>query len=202
MLTVGVDQGEVEAGLAAGRLCCPSCRCRLARWGFARPRLVRGVGRLVPRRARCVAPGCRATHVLLPVSCLLRRADAVVVVGAAVELAAAGVGCRRVAARLGRPASTVRGWLGRFAGRAVRLRAALGVLLRAVAGDPPRLVDAVCPLAGVVGVLAAVAAVAAGRWSVPVLSRWELLSFLTGGGLLAPSFAPERINTSPRLPTG
>jgi hypothetical protein len=202
VFTVGVDQGGVEARLAAGEFSCPCCGGRLARWGFARPRRVRGVGRLTPRRARCVAPGCGVTQVLLPVSCLARRADGVVVIGAAVELAASGVGCRRVAVAVGRPVATVRGWLARLGGRAVRVRAALGVLVRAVAGDPPRLVDVVCPLAGVVGMIAAFAVAVAGRWSVAVLSRWELVAFVTGGGLLAPSFVPESINTSPRLPTG
>jgi hypothetical protein len=48
--------------------------------------------------------------------------------------------------------------------------------------------------------IAALAGVVAGRWSMLVVSRWELVSFVTGGGLLAPSFAPESINTSPRLP--
>lgn len=37
MLTVGVDQGEVEARLGADGLSCPCCGGRLARWGFARP---------------------------------------------------------------------------------------------------------------------------------------------------------------------
>jgi hypothetical protein len=39
----------------------------------------------------------------LVVSCLLRRADAVGVIGAALAAKAAGVGYRRIAARLGRP---------------------------------------------------------------------------------------------------
>jgi hypothetical protein len=50
-------------------------------WGHARERVVRGEGgigwRLRPRRSRC--GGCGVTHVLLPVRCLLRRADGVAV---------------------------------------------------------------------------------------------------------------------------
>jgi hypothetical protein len=64
------------------------------------------------------------THVLLPVVCLARRADGVEVIGSAFEAAARGVGQQRVAELVGRPASTVRGWLGRLASRAVRVRAA------------------------------------------------------------------------------
>jgi hypothetical protein len=76
-------------------------------------RTVRGLGsarwRIRPRRARC--RGCGRTQVLLPVRALWRRADAVVVIGQALLVAAAGVGPRPIAVALGRPAGTVRGWL-------------------------------------------------------------------------------------------
>lgn len=58
---------------------------------------------LVPRRSRCRQ--CGATHVLLPAWCLLRRADAVVVIGAALEAAAAGDGHRKTGDQ-GRSAGT------------------------------------------------------------------------------------------------
>ena len=64
VVMVGSDSAEVERRLGAGELVCP-CGGVLARWGHARPRTVRGVGLLRPRRARCVA--CRVTHVLLAV---------------------------------------------------------------------------------------------------------------------------------------
>jgi len=70
------------------------------------------VGRLVPRRAVCT--GCGRTHVLLPASVLLRRADAVTVIGAALLARVSGCGHRRAADRVGRPPSTVRGWLRRI----------------------------------------------------------------------------------------
>ena len=54
---------------------------------------------------------------------LLRRRDAVEVVGAALTAKARGDGYRRIAAGLARPASTVRGWLRRFAAMAGALRA-------------------------------------------------------------------------------
>ncbi len=81
LVTVDADRLRVESRLAGGQLDCSGCAGVLAPRGWARPRRVRGVGSLRPRRARC--PGCLVTHVLLPVTVLLRRADAVEVIGAA-----------------------------------------------------------------------------------------------------------------------
>ena len=69
---------------------------------------------LRPRRSLCMR--CRCTHVLLPASTLVRRADTVVVIGQALLAKAGGAGHRRIAALLNRPVSTVRGWLRRFGG--------------------------------------------------------------------------------------
>jgi hypothetical protein len=140
--------------------------------------------------------------VLLPVACLARRADGVEVIGSAFEAAARGVAQRRVAELVCRPASTVRGWLGRLACRAARVRAAFAVLVRALDPGAPVVEVAGPVLAGPVATVAAAAEAAAGRWAgrVPALSRWELASFVTCGGLLSPSFTPESVNASPRLP--
>jgi hypothetical protein len=119
VVMVGTDAVEVERGLRAGELACP-CGGYLRPWGHARARAVRGVGVLRPRRARCGA--CLVTHVLLAVSCLLRRADSVDVIGAALLAKATGAGHRPIGARLERPASTVRGWLRAFARNAEALR--------------------------------------------------------------------------------
>jgi hypothetical protein len=56
-------------------------------------------------------------------------------------------------------------------------------------------------LAGPVEMIGAAAGAAERRWAgrVPGLSRWELASFVSRGGLLLPGFVPESINTSPRL---
>ena len=128
-MTVGVDRAAVETALLAGELGCPviGCRGRLGPWGRARERAVRGlVGRWRPRRTRCGS--CRRTHVLLPASVLLRRADAITVIGAAFLAKSAGAGHRSIAAGLGRPASTVRGWLRRLVAVADRVLAVLGVI--------------------------------------------------------------------------
>src|SRR3954466_15448579 len=107
MLTVETDVAVVEERLRAGRLACPGCAGVLAGWGRARARTGRGPGgggrggprraggpgcggRVVPRRSRCT--GCRATHVLLPVLLLVRRADTAAVIGAALVAKAAGGG--------------------------------------------------------------------------------------------------------------
>ena len=73
---------------------------------------------------------------LLPVGCLLRRADSAGVIGQALALAAAGLGHRTVAERLGRPAATVRGWLRRAIARAGPLRSAFTALLCGLDPDP------------------------------------------------------------------
>jgi hypothetical protein len=127
--------------------------------------------------------------VLLPVVVLARRADLAEVIGAALAARAGGAGCRAVAARLGRPVDTVRGWLRRFAARAEAVRVAFTVLLVDTGPDP--LVPAATgslfadAVAAIVGTAAAVAA----RWPVlGTVSPWLAASAATGGRLLAPSW--------------
>jgi Homeodomain-like domain len=196
LLIVADDRVGLEADIAAGRLVCPRCgRGVLGGWGRARRRPVRtlaGMRWLRPRRGRCRAVSCGATHVLLPDVCLLRRCDAVEVIGAAVLLAAAGAGYRQVAEQLGRPAETVRDWLARFRGRAELIavhfgrwvRAMDGAVLPAVAGGR-LLVDAV----EAIGVCTRAASLWLGR-----RPPWSWVSALTGGRLLW-------INTSPPWPS-
>ena len=123
MLIVCVEQALVEAELVGGLLGCPSCQGTLGPWGYARERVLRCAAEdrlLRPRRARC--RGCSGTHVLLPDLVLLRRQDEVSVIGQAIEAMVAGAGFRSIAGRLGVRAGTVRGWLRRFAERAVLIR--------------------------------------------------------------------------------
>ena len=118
MLTVSEDAAEVERRLVAGQVACPGCAGALVGWGHARLRMVRGEAGVMavrPRRGRC--RGCLVTHVLLPVGLLLRRADAVAVIGAAIAAKATGLGARPIANDLDRPLGTVRGWLRRFGAR-------------------------------------------------------------------------------------
>lgn len=134
---------------------------------------------------------------LLSVACLARRADAAEVIGAALLAKARGQGHRSIAARLGRPASTVRGWLRAFAGNAETVRiVATGLLaeLDPLAGPLPahgsRFADAV-------EALGAVAAAARRRLGViGAVSAWQMAAALTRGGLLAPSLNVASANTT------
>jgi len=194
VVMVGRDVVEVERRLRAGELACP-CGGGLMPWGHARRRSVRGVGDLRPRRARCGS--CLVTHVLLAVSCLLRRADAVDVIGAALLMKAAGSGHRPIATRLGRPASTVRGWLRAFAGNAERLRAvfmALLVQLDPLTGPLPSHPGVFADAVELIGGCAAAARRRLGV--VGAVSPWELAAAVTNGLLLAAGPAPELSNTN------
>lgn len=200
MVTVGKDVSQVERRLSAGLLRCPDCGGRLCRWGWARGRELRGDGgsgwSVRPRRTRC--SGCARTHVLLPVRALLRRADTVEVIGAALGSAAAGQGHRQIAERLERAPSTVRGWLRRFGGRVEVLRSGFTALL--VALDPLAVLPepAEDGLGDAVAAVVAAAVAVVGRWGAAVsgLSAWELAAAVTSGRLLAPACPPMSINTS------
>jgi hypothetical protein len=190
VLTVNGDRDVVERQLGSGELACPSCGGVLGGWGNAVTRVVRqlgGGGELVtPRRSRCRA--CRATHVLLPAQLLSRRADAGAVIGRALEAKAAGAGHRKIAGLLGRPESTVRGWLRALARNAGRVRERFTSLAASLVADPPLPAPAGSPLADAVAAVAAAAASAAMLPGVSAVARWELASAVTCGLLLAPSW--------------
>jgi hypothetical protein len=189
VLTVEADRVSVERRLAAGGLLCPGCGHGLSPWGWAVARVLRGRGdwvvRVRPRRARCA--GCGVTHVLLPVICLSRRADLAEVIGAALAAKAAGAGARGIAARLGRPAATVRGWLRRFARRAGGWRVVFTVLLVAVGVDPQPAAATGSVVGDAVAAIVAAAAAVGSRWpTLGTVPPWLVASAVTGGRLLAP----------------
>jgi hypothetical protein len=151
------------------------------------------VGVLRPRRARCGA--CRIMHVLLAVSCLLRRADAVEVIGAGLVAKAAGVGHRRIAVRLGRSAM-VRGWLRAFARNAEGVRVVFTALLTELDRLTGPLPPAGSLLSDAVEAIGAAAGAARRRLGVVgAVSAWQLASAVTGGRLLAPAGPGVPINT-------
>jgi hypothetical protein len=193
MLIVADDPDRTERELAAGELACPDCRGQLRPWGHARPRWLRtrdGRRQLRVRRSRCA--DCGRTHVLVPGVMLPRRADAVEVVGEALAASAAGEGYRPIAARLGRPAATVRGWVRRFTARAqMTLQHAMRCLIRFDAGvvriepDP-----ATTPTQAALAVLGAAVQALERRFAVSARSRWQLASALCSGRLLANTSCP------------
>jgi Domain of unknown function (DUF6431) len=198
VLTVNADRDVVERQLGGGELACPSCGGVLARWGNGPERRVRMPAGpdvwFCPRRSRC--RGCGRTHVLLPPWCLARRADAGEVIGFALEAKAAGAGHRVVAARLGRPASTVRGWLRAFTARGEQVRAVFTALAARLVTDPPLPGPAGSALGDAVAAVAAAAAAAAMVPGVGAVARWQLAAAVTCGLLLAPAWPARVANTS------
>lgn len=210
MITVSDDPVVVDSALRAGEVVCPGCSAPMAPWGSARPRPVRhgldgpeGVRVEVhrPRRARC--SGCGVTHVLLDVQLAVRRADAAQVIGAGVELkVAAGWGHRRIAAWLGRPATTVRGWLRAFVSSASAISARFTGLVVASAPDPVGLWPALAD-DGAGAALSWLGAYAAGlgaRFGVVGTVAWVRAGIAaTHGRLFSPGFWTVRPQHEPAL---
>ncbi len=190
MLIVGIDGAAVEADLVNGRICCPGCKMGLRPWGHGVEREVRLLGLSQwrrPRRSICRA--CAVTHVLVPEDTLLRRRDGVEVIGAALVAKAQGQGHRRIAAHLGRVASTVRGWLRRFAQKAGSIREHFTRWAHTLGPSHDRRFSgggtAFCDAVEAIGMAGAVAVRRFGP-----RSPWSLASVLTGGGLLCNTSSP------------
>lgn len=191
VLMVGTRAGEVERDLAGGSLECPACAGRLRPWGWARRRVLRfgGAQRWVrPRRARCWS--CLATHVLLPVVGLVRRRDAVEVIGAALAAKQPGVGHRRIASEVGVPATTVRGWLRRFAANAEFLRSQFEAVAHGLDRDLGRIEPRGSPTADALEAIGVAAAAAARRFGPSPV--WWFASGASGGRLLSNTNSPCR----------
>lgn len=193
LLTVADDTDRTEHDLAAGELACPDCRGELRPWGHARPRRLRtrhGSRRIRPRRACCRE--CGRTHVLLPGVALLRRADAVEVIGDALMAHAAGQGHRPIAARLGRPAATVRGWLRRFTARANQTASHATTCIYRFDVSAFRIepADGDTPVQFALAALARAAAAAEHALEARAASRWQLVASLCSGRLLANTSCP------------
>ena len=196
MVTVSDDVSAVEADLVEGRIGCAGCGGRLRPWGSARGRQVREAldgqgppGRHRPRRGRCA--GCGATHVLLAVSLAARRADAAVVIAAAVAAKVIkGWGHRRIAAALGRPASTVRGWLRSFTASAGAIGEAFMSWVVRDAPDAAALWPAPNrePAARALGVLGAYAVALGRRFGIGVLAWVRAAIGATNGWLFSSSW--------------
>jgi hypothetical protein len=186
---VVLDQGQAHRELLAGSLPCWRCSGPLRSWGYARPRSLRlSCGARVslrPRRARCRS--CSTTDVLLPAWAPLRSAYTIEVVGQALVGSAQGRSHRTIAAALGLPEDTVRGWIRKVSGRAEWLRTtgtSAAHMLDAMF-DPPLPTETGSPLAEAISALGGAVA-AARRMFGPVATHWELLAVIAQGLLLAP----------------
>jgi len=135
---------------------------------------------------------CAGTHVLLAVSCLLRRADGVDVIGQALRAKASGAGHRPIAAELGRPVSTVRGWLRAFSRSAEAVRSRFTALLVELDWLAAPLPSRSSVFADAVEAIGACAAAARRRLGVVgAVSPWQLAAAVTGGRLLANTPRPS-----------
>jgi hypothetical protein len=118
---------------------------------------------------------------------LVRRADAVAVIGEALLAKARGSGHRSIAAGVGRPVSTVRGWLRRFGVRAHSVRVLFTGLLHALDATAAAVVPTGSVFADALDVLGLAAAAAARLFGPrPV---WQFASAASGGLLLGPALA-------------
>jgi len=180
--------------LATGKVDCPDCAGVLRPWGWARPRGVHGITGVVrPRRARC--SGCSVTHVLLPVTVLVRRAYAVVVIGAALLARAGGSGHRRIAVELGVAAATVRGWLRVMGSRLEATRLHLLQVAHRAGVDQPVPKALGCPWRDVLAALGAATAALIGRFGgfgvLGPVTAWQVAVACSAGRLLSPGW-PSR----------
>jgi hypothetical protein len=190
VLTVNGDRDVVQKQLNGGELECPSCGGVLGPWGNAVTRPVRPLEgddeKVTPLRSRCRS--CKGTHVLLPARMLCRRLDAGPVIGRALEESAAGKGHRKIAGELGRPVSTVRGWLRSMRRNAARVRGLFTPLAASAVTDAPLPGPAGSPFADAVAAVAAAAAAVSMLPGVGTVARWELAAAVTCSLLLVPSW--------------
>lgn len=175
---------------------CPwdGCVGSLGPWGSARTRPVRllggGTDSYTPKRAICRA--CRRTQVVFPAVAFPRRADSVATVFKAIALAADGAGHRTVAARVGVPETTVRGWLRRARANAETIRRNATVAMCGLDPSAPKIDPTGTPL----GDLLEAVGRATMAWDAllgersPELPRLEVAALLTGGELLMPNPTP------------
>lgn len=183
MLIVGIDAVAVEMDLRGGGLCCPSCGSGLRPWGHGVVREVRlRVGSERRRFRRSICRACAGTHVLVPEDTLVRRRDAVEVVGAALTAKARGVGHRRIATDLDRHESTVRGWLRRFAVMADELREHFTRWAYVLDPGHDRVSLGGSAFADAVEAVGVLGIVAVRRFGPR--PPWSLACVVTGGGLL------------------
>jgi hypothetical protein len=193
-VVIVVDPVASRRALVERALCCPKpgCAGRLRPWTPARARWVQGPGgarlRVRPDRGRCTA--CRATQVLLPATCLPRRAYTADVVGAVLLDVERGHGVGQAAAAQQVPVSTARRWVQAVTRSATAVTAA-AVRVAAACGDTagcwPRYGSGrpVSVLTGLLHAVGGAAAAWAGWRAVPTAGMPGQAGALTGINYLA-----------------
>lgn len=136
------------------------------------------------------------THVLLPVTVLLRRAYAAEVIGAALLARAGGHGHRWIGAVLGVPAATVRGWLRVVGARLEAVRVRLWQVAHRAGVDIDVSQALGCPWRDLLAVLGAATAAVTGRFGpfgvLGAVTAWQVAVACSAGRLLAPGWPPTR----------
>ncbi len=137
---------------------------------------------------------------LLPEFCLLRRRDAVEVIGAALVAKAQGAGYRRIAGDLAVPAETVRGWLRRFGALAERVRAHFWGWGHALDASLPAFEPAGTSVGDAVAAVGAAARAAVLR--LGSRPAWAWVSAMSGGRLLCNTSCPWPVPWGPGTLSG
>ncbi|MBM2850240.1 MAG: hypothetical protein HW418_3182 [Anaerolineales bacterium] len=168
---------------------CSACQRPLSGWG-GYWRWVRSEHRLEQRiwirRGWCAC--CQHTQALLPSFLFAHRIDANVVIGSALEQAAAGSGTRPIAQRLELPHTTVRDWWRRVTATAPLLLAAL--LAYATSVDPAPVTLLMDGVAAVLEALAQACERTRQRLGTRLPDCWAFWSLISGGLALAPHTSP------------
>jgi hypothetical protein len=138
--------------------------------------------------------------VLLPVTVLLRRADAVEVIGAALRARAEGHGHRWISVLVGVPAGTVRGWLRRMSARleGVRVHFVVAARLAGVDQAVPKAMGS--PWRDMVAAVGAATTAVTARFGVvgvigPV-TAWQVAAASSGSRLLSPGWPVPSIGAA------
>lgn len=149
-------------------------------------------GAVRPRRGRCRS--CLVTHVLLPVMMFARRGYGAQTIWNALVQRADGFGHRRIAENLRVPATTVRGWLRRVAGRVESVRAWFIQVAMRTGIDVPVPQGFGCGWRDLVAAIITAAAAIGQRFGpagvLGVVTPHLVMVAVSGGRLLAPDWLP------------
>lgn len=119
---------------------------------------------------------------------LARRGDFAETIGRTLELKAAGLGQRPIAAAVGVPRTTVRGWLTRFAEVAEKVRAHLVRWALWLDAGLVRIEPSGSDFGDAIAAVGAAGGAAADRLGIGC--RWQFASAATGGRLLCNTTSP------------